>query len=561
MNIFRLSRNYRNIARLVKIVTIVGKYGFSAFLFRIRAGLGVVPAKVFDIKQEKSLKGIGAPQRVRMAAEELGPTFVKMGQILSLRPDIIPSHYARELEKLQDRTPVIDFPKIQQVIQEEYGFELDQVFKSIDPEPVASGSIAQVHRAVLKSSGEEVAVKVLKPETRKIVETDLSIIQHLARLAVHYIPEIRAYNPLQVVQEFSDILMNELNLLKEAHNIQRFSQFFKSEEYVHIPDIYMEYTTGRVMVMEYIQGVKINDEKKIDEQGLDRKKIAENGARMALKEIFEFGFFHADPHPGNIFILPENVLAHIDFGITGYLDQRDAEVIGNILLGLVERDVDRIVRYLRRYDFIGEQVNLRKLKIDLYDLIDSTQNTTLSSINVSSTIHAVFWVTRKYRIQFPGEYFLIFKTLLQVDGVGRMLYPEFNITDSARPHVRKWFLRNYSPQRYLKSLLYILEDLDYFVRTVPVDLSSSLKRMIFGKLRVPIYHENLDRAVSELDRTGNRISFSVIIAALLLSSSILVQAQVGPTIAGYPILGYGGFFTAAVMGLWLLVGIIRSGKL
>jgi len=561
MQILQLNKNYKNLTRLIKIVSVIGKYGFSELLSRMHKGLGIIPDKILGARQEKTLLTYTPQQRVRLALEELGPAFTKLGQILSLRPDIIPPSYAQELEKLQDRTPPVQFKKIMEVIQDEFTEDVREMFAQVEETPVASASVAQVHRAVLKHTGEVVAIKVLKPGTRAIVEKDLSVVTHLLRIAVNYIPELRAYNPLRMVSEFSEILLGELNFHKEANTIERFSRFFSKKDYIHIPKIYKQYSTNRVLVMEYIEGIKISDIEALDSSGVDRKKVAQNATEIFLREIFEFGFFHADPHPGNIFILRDNTVAPIDFGITGYVDDEGVQIIGNILLGLMERDVDKIIRYLKRYNFITDETDERRLKIDLIDLMDSTWNVTLSQIDVSRSIREIFTLTRRYRIQFPGEYFLIFKTLLEVDGVTRRLQPEYNIAESIKPYMRRWFMDQYSPKRYIKDLVVLLDDLNYFLRYLPTEMGSIIKRFRYGKWKLPLVHENLEKAVSDIDRTGNRLSFSVIIAALLLSSAIIVQAKVGPFIKGYPVLGLAGFFIAAVMGIWLLFAIIRSGKL
>ncbi len=561
MQILQLNKNYKNLTRLIKIVSVIGKYGFSELLSRMRKGLGIIPEKIFSARQEKTLLTYTPQQRVRLALEELGPAFTKLGQILSLRPDIIPPSYAQELEKLQDRTPPVKFKKIMEVIQEEFTEDVGDVFSQVEETPVASASIAQVHRAVLKKSGEVVAIKVLKPGTRALVEKDLSVVTHLTRIAVNYIPELRAYNPLRTVSEFSEILLGELNFHKEANTIERFSRFFSKKDYIHIPKIYKTYSTNRVLVMEFIDGIKISDLEALDDAGIDRKKVCQNATEIVLREIFEFGFFHADPHPGNIFILRDNTVAPVDFGITGYIDDEGVQVIGNILLGLIDRDVDKIIRYLKRYNFIADDTDERRLKIDLIDLMDSTWNVALSQIDVSRSIREMFTLTRRYHIYFPGEYFLIFKTLLEVDGVTRRLHPDYNIAESIKPYMQRWFMNQYSPKKYLKDLAVLLDDLNYFLRYLPTEIGSIIKRIRYGKWKLPLVHENLEKAVSDIDRTGNRLSFSIIIASLLLSSSIIVQAKVGPFIRGYPVLGLAGFFIAAVMGIWLLIAIIRSGKL
>jgi ubiquinone biosynthesis protein len=561
MQILKISRSYKNLARLIRIVSIIGKYGFSAFLKQISAGLGALPAKVLSIRQEKSLLHLTQPERVRLAVEELGPAFIKMGQLLSIRPDIIPPEYAEELEKLQDRTPPVPFAIIKETVENQFGQPLGEVFEDFDKKPAASGSIAQVHRARMKGSGETVAVKVLKPGTREIVEIDLAIISVFVRLASHYIPEFRAYNPTEMMHEFSEMLLNQLNLLREARTMERFRQFFAGDDFIRIPRIHPAYTTSGVITMEFVDGIKVSDVGAIEKAGLDRRAIAENGARIALKEIFEYGFFHADPHPGNLFVLPGNVVAPVDFGITGYVDEEGVQVIGTILQGLLDRDPDRIIRILRRYDFIRDDADFRRLKIDLYDLIDMTKDVPLEKINFTSSFQTLLQLTRKHEVRFPSEYFIIFNALLELDGVGRRLFPDFNVTKFAEPYARRWLLGQYSPGRFRKEIRSLLDDLNYFIKLLPNEIGSILKRIRFGKLRLPLFIENLDRAVSELDRIGNRLSFAIIIAALLLSSSIIVQSKIGPFVKDYPVLGLLGYLLAAVMGIWLLVGIIKSGRL
>jgi len=561
MQIFHISRNYKNFARIVRVVTILGKYGFGAFLRRMREGLREIPERRFNVRLERNLQKLTEPERLRLAIEELGPTFIKMGQILSLRPDIIPHEYANELEKLQDRNPPAPYEKIKKILEQEYGASLDSIFSEFDEVPVASGSLAQVHRAVLKEGGRAVAVKVLKPKMREIVETDLNVIQIFLKIASHYIPEFKQYDVNGLFQEFSETLLNELNFQREAHNMIRFKKFFEGEDYVHIPEVHLDYTTNSIVVMEFIGGIKVSEVEKIKSAGLDPKIIAENGARIALKEIFEFGFFHADPHPGNLFVLQNNIVAPVDFGITGYIDAEGSEVLGNFLVGILKQDVDRIIHHLKRYDFIPENVDERKLKLDFLDLIETASKSSLEEISMYTTFQQLFVITRSYKLRFPHEYFLIFKTLLQADGVGRKLYPDFNVIKYAEPFVKSWFIKQFRLKSYIKDFMLVMDDLRYLLKSIPSEFGPLFKRLLTGRLRVPLYHENLDRAVYEIDRTGNRLSFSIIIAALLLASSILVQAKVGPLIKGYPVIGLAGFFTAAIMGLWLLIGIIKSGRL
>ncbi len=561
MQLLSISRNYRNLGRLVKIISIMARYGFSHLLGRMQSGLGVVPTRIFRVRRKPGVHALTEPERVRLAVEELGPAFIKMGQILSIRPDIIPPAYARELEKLQDHTPFVPFEAIREAVEDEVGVPMDEVFREFDREPLASGSIAQVHRAVLEEDGREVAVKVLKPGTRRMVNQDLSIMRTLVRLAVQYIPELRPYQPEKVMQEFSDILIGEMNFVREARVMERFGRFFDHVDYVHVPRVYREHTTQGLLVMEYINGIKITDRQALLDAGLDPKKVIENGGRMALREVFGMGFFHADPHPGNLFVLPDNVVAPVDFGITGYIDTEGLQLVSNIFAGIVQRDVDKIINYLRRYNFLPTDADLHKLKIEIYELIDTYEQKPIPRAETQTSLQALFSLARRHRVAFPSEYLLMLRTFLEVDALARELHPEFSMIRFARPYVTRWMLRQYSPQRYARDLRALLEEAAHLVRSMPGDLSAFVRRLSRGAFRIPLYHENLDRAVVEMDRVGNRLSFAVIIAALLLSSSILVDAEAGPAVLGYPVLGLIGFVTAAIMGIWLLISIIRSGRL
>lgn len=560
MNILTINRNYRNFSRLVKIVTVIGKYGFTSFLQRIRSGLAVLPERLFKHRALTEVRGLTEPQRIRLALEELGPTFIKIGQILSLRADILPEEYISELEKLQDSAPPVPFAEIKALIEKDFGCPLGTMFSDFDEIPHASGSVAQVHYAVL-TTGEEVAVKVIKPGTREIVSRDMNVIRLLARLVIHYIPEIAEYNIMEIIDEMEETLSKELDLVREAGIMERFREIFRDDEWIRIPAVFGDLNSQNVLIMERVDGVKITDLEGLKNLGVDTKMIAENGARMALKALFEYGYFHADPHPGNMFVSKEGVIIPVDFGITGYLDREDILIMANIMLGLFNRDPDRIIRFLQRYDFIGDEVNIRKLKIDLLDLMDSQGIiTSIGSFN-TSIIKVLYPVTRKYRIKFPGEYFLMLKTLIQAESVAKKIYPPFNISRIAKEYVNEWLSKRGRFVSSSREILELLEDVQYFFRFIPAEIGTLLRRLRFGRVRLPLYHENLDRAVQEMDKIGNRLSFSIIIASLLLSSSIIVQARIGPIVRGYPLIGLVGFFAAAVFGIWLLVGIIRSGRL
>jgi len=549
-----------DLRRYRQILGILVRYGFGDLLGRTKARYRAHwprrPAK----KEAEALAGLSTPERLRLAFEELGPTFIKFGQILSCRPDLLPPEFIRQLSKLQDCVPAFPYGEAKAVIEAEFGRPLSELFRSMDEEPVAAASLAQVYRTRI-GTGEEVAVKVQRPGVEAFISADVRILYELAALAERHLSDLRYYEPTRIVDEFARTIRRELDFAREGRNIDRFRQYFAGDKTVHIPKVYWDYTAPRVLTTEYVEGIKISNVAQIDAAGLDRREIAVNGANLILKEVFHHRFFHADPHPGNIFVLQNNVIAPVDFGMTGTIDEETADHMRALLSAIVTRDVNELIDTLLAAGITEGPVDRKALKAELADLFDRYYGVPLKDVNIKTALDEQMAIIRRYRLRPPGDLIMMARTLLLSEGVARMLYPQFNIVEYARPYVRRVLARGLDPARELRELARTARDGATLAKRMPADVGEILSKIRKDDMAIGIQHRGLERFITEIDRSSNRLSFAVVIAALIVGSSIIFQTGVGPALFGYPLLGLVGFLLASILGLWLLVGIIRSGRL
>jgi len=508
----------------------------------------------------KDLEGRSRPERLRLAFEELGPTFVKLGQLLSLRPDLVPPEYATELSKLQDEAAPFPSAQAKRIIEGGLGCPLEELFAEFDEEPLAAASLAQVHRALLRD-GTEVVLKVQRPGIRDVIRADLIILEDLAGVIARYVPESEPYDPVGTVREFAKTLRRELDFVREGRNMEVFRRNFSGDETIYIPRIFWELTTSEVLTMERIVGIKVTDLEALERAGLDRRQIALNGAKAILKQVFEHGFFHADPHPGNILVLKDNVIAPLDFGMVGRLDRPLQEAIGELLVGIVRKDIERIVRALRELGGLDEGGDLWAFRTDLGDFIDRYYKIPLYRLDVARLLDEAMALVREHRVRLPAGLVMMGKALVIEEGVGRVLYPQFDMITLARPYVRHIVFRRLVSQRELRDWGVVLEEAGRLLKELPEELRSIMGKIRRGELRAQFEHLGLDRLILELDRASNRISFAMIIAALIVGSSLVMQIEVGPRLFGLPLFGLLGFGFAAVLGFWLVIAILRSGRL
>lgn len=549
----------RDMGRLHDIASVLIRYGFSDMVRR----LGMASAlertgKVLHWKEGAELARLDPPTKVRRALEEMGPTFVKLGQILATRMDLFSPKWIVEFEKLQDRAPSVPFAQIRQQLEEDLGGDLEEVFAELVAEPLAAGSIAQVHRARLLE-GEEVVVKVRRPGIRPIIEADLRLLQHLAKIVEAESPEMSRFRPREVVRQFTLSLRRELDLAAECRNAERISHNFTSHPEIVIPKVYWKWTGERMNVQEAINGIPGRDLEATEQAGLDRKILARNGVRVLLKMILEDGFFHADPHQGNIFYLPENRIALIDFGMVGRLSAERRHQVVDLLHGLVERDADQVVDVL--LDWAGAvDIDQDSLALEIDSLVDQYHGVPLKQLNISTILTDLTTLLREYHLALPPDLTLLTKSLITLEGMGRQLDPDFDLVAEFSPFLSRALVARYAPDAIVKRGWKTLAGtLDIFTG-LPQDLRHLLRSARSGRLQMHVDVTRLQHFGNQLDRAASRMTMGVVIAALIIGSSIVMTLDRGPELWGLPIFGLLGFLGAAIAGVWLLIAIRRSER-
>jgi ubiquinone biosynthesis protein len=492
------------------------------------------------------------PRRLRMVCEDLGPTFVKLGQLLSTRPDLLPEAYTTELAFLRDEVKPFSFAEAEAILVEEFGRPASELFDEIDPEPVASASISQVHRARL-ADGRRVALKIRRPGIDKVVQADLDILRNLSQLAERRLPFLAPYGPVALAREFERSLRRELDLTIELRTMERCRAQLEKEPYTHIPAAYKEHSSSRVLAMEFIGGVAVNDLDGLRRMGVDPADVAKRGARLLLTQIFRFGFFHADPHPGTLRVLPGGVIAPLDYGMFGQIDIRTRERIADLLLGLLAQDTDRVLQALHDLEIQGDKGDPRDLRRDVGELVAAYSDLTLDNLDLSLLLRELVGLIRNHHLRIPADLVLLIRSLVAIESVGRTLDPHFDIAAQVEPFIRELSLRRYHPWRLLVQTGRTAESLQQIATLLPDLLSQSLESIKRGELTVRFDLRNFERLVRQLHRASNTLAAGIVIAGLLVGSSLMFRAGVAP-----PSLGYGGFAIALILGVWLVWNMFRG---
>lgn len=556
-----VSRTYRYANRYRQILAVLFKYGFGDLIDRLKVGQYLeIGMQMISRTRRERVDALTKSERVRMALEELGPTFVKMGQVLSTRPDLIPVEFIDELSKLQDEVPPFPFVEAREIIEAELKSPIEDKFEKFDETPLAAASIGQVHRARLKEE-EDVIVKVKRPGIRKIIEVDLEIMLHLAVLIERHVEEWGIYRPTKIVEEFSRTLGKEIDYTIEASNTERFARQFVGNPMVYVPRIFRELTTKRILTMEYVDGIKASKIDRLEKEGFDRKIIASRGADLMLEQVFKHGFFHADPHPGNVFILPDNVICYLDFGMMGRVDRYAREDFADFIYGYVSRDESKIADALLRIVDWDKEPDRRVLERDVADFVEAHLYKPLKELRIEDLFHQLLELIRHHQLQLPPDIFLVVKALSQVEGLGLVMDPDFDMTERAAPFVKHLKLERLFPRRIVGDFLDSSGELVQLLKEIPGELRDILKQVRQGKANIGFEHRGLEKFIFEMDRSSNRIAFSLIVASLIVGSSLIIRSDLRPFLFGFPILGIVGFTIAGILGVWLIISILRSGKL
>lgn len=556
-----IGRTYRHLQRYRQILTVLFKYGFGDLVEVLKIEQYIeIGLKMISKKRRDRLEKLSRAERVRLAFEELGPTFIKFGQILSTRPDLIPVDFINELSKLQDMVPPFPFEEASEIIKVELGAAPEDLFASIDKTPMASASIGQVYRAELKD-GEDVAVKVQRPGIKKIIEVDLEIMFHLATLMEHHVEEMELHRPVKVVEEFSRTLEREIDYSIEATHMERFAREFLNDPTIYVPKVFRDTSTSRVLTMEFVDGIKISEISRLDDAGYDRKIIAARGVDLYLKQVFDNGFFHADPHPGNIFVLPNNVICLLDFGMMGTVDRQTREDFVDLIDSVVHKDTLSLTRSLLELTDYDEEPDIRLLERDLSDFIEQHLYKPLKDIEIGKMLQGLLEVASRYRLRIPPNIFLMMKVFSEIEGVGLMLDPDFDMIKQAAPFIERVKRARFHPKRIAGNIVTLVAELLKFIQQFPKDALEITRLIKQQKLSVKFVHQGFEPLLDTYNQISNRISFSIVIAALIIGSALIVFAKTPPLFHGLSIIGIIGFISAALMGIWLLIAILRKGRL
>jgi ubiquinone biosynthesis protein len=554
-SIARIRRAPEQFRRYRDIVAVLARYGLADWTRKLPLGVGDF------LSGGRAEKGHESTEiRIRKALGDLGPTFVKLGQFLSIRPDIVGVGLSQELQQLQDRAPADPADVIKKIVVDSLGEPLEDLFKEFDDEPMASASIAQVHKAVLHS-GTEVAVKVQHVEVRRVVKADTDILTDLADLLEKHVPESRAYRPRALVSEFKKTITRELDFHRELHNMEAFRLHFEEEPRLCIPKTYNTLSTGRVLTMENLHGVKATDLEGIRALAVDSNEVASTGAELFLTMVFEHGLFHGDPHPGNLLVLEGGRIGLMDFGMVGRIDGDLGRDLEDLLIGVAQNDAKRIMYVLIRMGAAPADLDRSLFQAELNDLMAYYAEVPIGEIDVSDAMKEIMDAIRKHRIVLPPDLALLVKVILALDSTGRCLDPSFQIIDKILPYRRKILLKRLSPGRQLQKIQHVAEDVDQFIQTAPASVSEIVRQLEEGSFTVRMRVLGLEDTRKQLERSTNRLTYGILTGSIILASSLLVVMRVPPTVLGHSILGLAGYGISLFFALRLLWAIFRSGKL
>lgn len=542
-----------SLGRAKDIIMILAKYGFDDIVNRLE-----IPGIGFVKKVHKAEHEMNTFQRIRCALEELGPTFVKFGQIMSLRPDLLPHELIDELSTLQDDVAPVEFSNIKEMVEKNTMKPLQETFSIFDAEPLAAASISQVHRGVLNKDGRIVSIKVQRPGIRVSIKTDLDIMTAIAVQLHERVNYLKIYDLPKLIRVTRKNLLHELDFKREARNMKIASSFISDNSDIYIPEVYEEYCTEGVLVMEYVQGVKLKD---LETESLtDPESTARQGLRAAIKQIFDDGFFHADPHPGNLLVTGEERICLMDWGMTGRLSERDRHELIDLMKSVVDKESEAMIHALLRICSAEGAIDHRSLERALLDVLDSYYAVPIKEMNIGQLLMAITELLRKYHLRLPPDLIIMIKALITAEGSARLIYPDLDIISEAREYISSIALRRYKPESLLRSFRFTLSRFLNMQKEIPNRMVQVLNKAERGALTLGFRHQNLGGLRHTLDNIINRLTFGIIIAAMIIGSSMIITTGVGPLLFGFPAIGVIGYLISGLLGLWLIFNIIRGRK-
>jgi len=552
--------------RVQTIARVLTHHGFGHLVGKLHLSRYVpLPKRWKQVRVPLPDASIG--RRLSSALQELGPTFVKLGQMLSTRPDLIPADVVTELSKLQDQVPPFDTAVARQIIEADLGAPIEECFASFAEAPFASGSIAQVYRATARCTdekpGQPVVVKVKRPDIEDVVRLDMTILRWIADLAERLVPESATFQPKVVVEEFERTILRELDFVNEAATLTRFSEAYGQDQFFRLPLVHWDCTGPSVLTLDWVEGRSLKLLLAEGDERVNRKAVAHRLARAFMRQFFEMGLFHADPHPGNVLITPPATVGLIDFGLTGQIDE---EMLGHLVIALtaaLSREGDVIVEVLADMNALSDATNRRQLRREFMELIDKYYGLPLHRFDLQTLFFEITGLVQRNQVVLPREFVLLGKALVAIGGICLQLDPNLDLLALIKPRMIDLVAKRLAPGRLIKSAAISGWHLYNILKVAPSQMRDAFRRLARGQWQMHIRHENIDDLAHEIDRASNRLGVSVIVAAVIVGSSLIIGSESRLPFLDMPlaIIGIVGYLFAAVMGLWLVINMIRSGKL
>ncbi|MCA9039515.1 MAG: AarF/ABC1/UbiB kinase family protein [Planctomycetaceae bacterium] len=558
----------RNLNRSRQIVSVLLKYGFGDLVEQVGLGRFLrLGRKFFSWKKQKAEipPALTRAERIRLVLEELGPTFVKFGQVVSTRPDLVPPDIIEELTKLQESLPQFPTEQARKMVEQQLHAPVTELFEHFPDQPLAAGSLGQVYLARTKT-GKEVAVKIRRPEVVQEVESDLALMGQLAILIERHIPEAKMFDPCGLVTHFARTIRREMNFQREAKTMLEFARLFRNDASLYVPEVYTELSTESLLTMEYIKGETLREfifrneqpEAHVDLPGaVTNEQVANNGAHIYMKMAFELGIFHGDPHPGNVRILKDGTICLLDYGMVGYLEEELRDQLADLFYAVSKRDHSTVVVLLEQIGECQGEIDQTLLKIDVRDFIDAYYGVPLEKLNVGPMLNDFVMLMSTHHLTCPSNLMLLIRAFVTLEGMGRWLNPEFNMASALAPFVTNIVRERYNPVRMGRLLMTESRRLLTMAHQTPYHVTSILKKMSDDEFRVKLEHKEADRLIQELDRSSNRLAIGMVLSSLILASALLIRNSGDFAVASATVV----FVISSLLGLWLIYGVLRSGSL
>ena len=549
-------RLLRNLGRTSEIVTVLLNHGFGDLVDRIGLrNFWYRWRRLFSRKPAEPLRHLKLVERVRLTLESLGPTYIKFGQVMSTRPDLVPAEMLVELKRLQENVPPFSSEEAVERVEHELGRPLSELFASFDRVPLAAGSLGQVHRAV-NFDGKPLAVKIRRPGAVRNVERDLSLMHEIAVLIERHVAEARIFDPIGLVNHFARTIRRELNFAREGRTMDEFSRLFRQDATLYVPDVFWELTTEAVLTMEFIDGMRIDEAAQQKSFSFSPADIAANGARIFMKQAFEFGVFHGDPHPGNIRIRSDGTICLLDYGMVGMLDERIRGQLIDLLLAVSQQNVDAAVKLVLQLGESHGEIDRPLLQVDVRDFVVNYYGIELERLNVGRMLSDFVGILANHGIRCPGSLMLLIRALVTLEGVGRSLDPAFNLASHLQPFVEKLVRARFSPSRLAERMWHESKQMLEVAHEIPRNVNRTLRKLSEDDLRIQLEHRNLDHFILELERSSNRLVVGMVVAALIVASALILAGKVSTVWISVPM-----YVLSSLLAIWLILGIFRSGRL